>query len=64
MLLVSKLFAISDILAAMFDDCVVKTILSDAKSREEQDGGKQFLVGQVLMFYHLKTRCYVNTVHI
>jgi len=64
MLLVSKLFAISDILADMFDDCVVKTISSDAKSREEQDGSKQSLVGEVLMFYHLKTRRYVNTVHI
>ena len=30
---------------AMFNDCIIKTISSDAESREEQDGGKQFLVG-------------------
>ena len=30
----------------MFDDCVIKTISSDAESREEQDGGKHSFVGQ------------------
>ena len=43
--LVSKSFAVTGILAAMFDDCVIKIISSDAESREEQDGRKQFLVG-------------------
>ena len=44
----SKLFAVSGILTAMFDDCVIKTILLDAESHEEQDGSKQFLVGQTM----------------
>ena len=31
----------------MFDDCIIKTIPSDAESREEQDSGKQCFVGQM-----------------
>ena len=34
------------VLAAMFNDCVIKTISSDAKSREEQDGSKYSFVGR------------------
>ena len=30
----------------MFNDCVIKTISSDAKSREEQDGRKYSCVGR------------------
>ena len=30
---------------AMFDDCIIKIISFNVESREEQDGGKQFLVG-------------------
>ena len=30
----------------MFDDCIIKTISSDAESREEQDGSKYLFVGQ------------------
>ena len=30
----------------MFNDCIIKTILSDAESREEQDGSKYSFVGQ------------------
>ena len=30
----------------MFDDCIIKTISSDAESREEQDGGKYSFVGR------------------
>ena len=30
----------------MFDDCIIKTILSDAESREEQDGGNYSFVGR------------------
>jgi len=40
-----KSFAVLGILVAMFDDSIITTISSDAESREEQDGGKQFLVG-------------------
>ena len=28
----------------MFDNCIIKTIPTDAKSREEQDGGKHSFV--------------------
>ena len=45
LLLVLKSFAVSLFLAAMFDDCVIKTTSSDAKSREEQDGGKHLFLG-------------------
>ena len=31
---------------AIFDDCIIKTISSDAESHEEQDGGKHSFVGQ------------------
>ena len=41
-----KSFAVSHILAAMFDDCIIKTLSFDAESREEQDGGKYSFVGQ------------------
>jgi len=30
--------------SAIFDECVIKTISSDAESREEQDGGKHLFV--------------------
>ena len=30
----------------MFDDCIIKTISSNAESREEQDGGKHSFLGQ------------------
>ena len=33
-------------LAAIFYGCVIKTISSDAESREEQDGGKHLFVGR------------------
>ena len=42
-----KSFAVLHVLAAMFNDCVIKTISSDAESREEQDGGKHSFVGQM-----------------
>ena len=29
----------------MFNDCIIKTISSDAESREEQDGSKYYFVG-------------------
>ena len=46
MLLVSESLAVSGILVVMFDNCVIKTIPSDAESREEQDGNKQYFVGR------------------
>ena len=45
LLLVLNLFAVLLSLAAMFDDCIIKTISSDAESHEEQDGGKHLFVG-------------------
>ena len=30
----------------MFNDCIIKSILSDAESREEQDGSKYSFVGR------------------
>ena len=47
-LLFSKSFAILGVLAAMFNYCVIKTIPSNAKSHEEQDGYKQYFVGQTM----------------
>ena len=44
-LLISKSFAVSGVLVAMFDNHALNTILSNAESREEQDGGKQYFVG-------------------
>ena len=32
----------------MFNDCIIKTISSDAESREEQDGSKYSFVGQTM----------------
>ena len=32
----------------MFNDCIIKTISSDAESRKEQDGGKYSFVGQTM----------------
>ena len=32
----------------MFNDYIIKTITSDAESREEQDGGKHSFVGQTM----------------
>ena len=46
-LLVLKLFAVMHVLAAMFDDCVIKTISSDVESLEEQDGSKYSFVGRM-----------------
>ena len=43
-----KSFAILHVLAAMFNDCIIKTILSNAESREEQDGGKHLFVGRTM----------------
>ena len=34
------------ILATMVDNCITKAITSNVKSLEEQDGGKQYFVGQ------------------
>ena len=34
------------ILVAMFNDCVIKTMSSDAESCEEQDAGKYSFVGR------------------
>ena len=44
--LVLKLFTALHVLAAMFNDCVIKTISSNAKSHEEQDGSKFSFVGR------------------
>ena len=44
-LLVLKSLVILHVLAAMFNDCVVKTISSDAESCEEQDDGNYSFVG-------------------
>ena len=33
---------------AMFNDCIIKTISSDAESRKEQDVGKYSFVGQTM----------------
>ena len=46
LLLISESFAVSGVLVAMFDNCIIKTMPSDAESCEEQDGGKQYFVGQ------------------
>ena len=32
----------------MFNNCVIKTIVSNAESREEQDGGKYSFVGRTM----------------
>jgi len=48
LLLVSKSFAVSGILATMFDDCIIKTISSNAESRKEQDGSCDFFVGRMM----------------
>ena len=45
LLLVLKLFAILFFVVTIFDDCIIKTISSDAESHEEQDGGKHLFVG-------------------
>jgi len=42
------LFAVLLFLAAMFADCMIKTISSGAESREEQDGGKYSFVGRMM----------------
>ena len=42
---VAARLAILHVLAGMFNDCVIKTISSDAESRGEQDGGKYSFVG-------------------
>ena len=39
-------FAVWHALAAIFNDCIIKTISSDVESCEEQDGGKYLFVGQ------------------
>ena len=45
-MLVLKSFAVLHVLAAKFNNCIIKTILSDAKSCEEQDGGKYSFLGR------------------
>ena len=40
-------FAVLSILAAMFDNCLIKILQSDAKSREDKDGVKQNFVGRM-----------------
>ena len=42
-----KLFSVWHALAAIFNDCILKTISSDAESREEQDGGKHLFLGRM-----------------
>ena len=61
MLHVLKSFAALHVLAAMFDDRVIKTISSDAESREEQDGGKNSFVGQTTVELHAIVQVYVTT---
>ena len=46
LLLVSLSFAVSIVLSAIFSYYVIKTIPSDAKSCEDQDGSKQKFLGQ------------------
>jgi len=46
LLLILKSFAVLHALAAMFNDCIIKTISSDVESREEQDGSKYSFVGR------------------
>ena len=43
-----KLFAVWHALPSIFYGCVIKTISSDAESREEQDGGKHLFVGRMM----------------
>ena len=45
-MLILKSFAVLHVLAAMFNDCIIKTISSGAGSREEQDGSKHSFIGQ------------------
>ena len=47
-LLILKLFGALLFLAAMLDDCIIKTISFDAESREEQDGSMHLFVGQTM----------------
>ena len=47
-LLVLKSFAVLHVLAAMFNDCVIKTISSNAESHEEKDGSKYSFVGRTM----------------
>ena len=44
----------------MFNDCVIKTISSDAESREEQDGGKYLFVGRTTAELQAILRVYVT----
>ena len=41
-----KSFAVLHVQAPMFNDCIIKTISSDAESSKEQDGSKHSFVGQ------------------
>ena len=43
-----KIVAVLHVLAAMFDDCIIQAISSDAESREEQDGSKHSFSGQTV----------------
>jgi len=45
LLLISKSFAVLISPAAIFSYCVIKSVPSDAESREEQDDGKQNCIG-------------------
>ena len=46
LLLVFKSFAVLGALVIMFDNCIIKTISSNAKSQDEPDCGKQYFLGQ------------------
>ena len=41
-----EIIVVLHVLAAMFNDCVIKTISSDAESHEEQDSSKYSFVGR------------------
>ena len=43
----------------MFNNCIIKTISSDAESREEQDGGKYSFVGQTTVELQAILQVYV-----
>ena len=44
----------------MFNDCIIKTILSDAESREEQDGSKYSFVGRTMAELQVILQVYIT----
>ena len=44
----------------MFNDCIIKTISSDAESREEQDGSKYSFVGKTTAELQAILQAYVT----